>query len=32
MDALSHNLEALLVRQFHPMADAIGARRREDVP
>ena len=25
MDALSHNLEALLVRQFHPMADAIGA-------
>lgn len=25
MDALSHNLEALMVRQFHPMADAIGA-------
>ena len=25
MDALSHNLEALLVKQFHPMADAIGA-------
>jgi alcohol dehydrogenase class IV len=25
MDALSHNLEAVLVRQFHPMADAIGA-------
>ena len=25
MDALSHNLEALLVRQFHPMADAIAA-------
>lgn len=25
MDALSHNLEALLVQQFHPMADAIGA-------
>ncbi|MBL8905073.1 MAG: iron-containing alcohol dehydrogenase [Rhizobiales bacterium] len=25
MDALSHNLEALVVRQFHPMADAIGA-------
>jgi alcohol dehydrogenase class IV len=25
MDALSHNLEALLVRQFHPIADAIGA-------
>jgi alcohol dehydrogenase class IV len=25
MDAFSHNLEALLVRQFHPMADAIGA-------
>jgi alcohol dehydrogenase len=25
MDALSHNLEAVLVKQFHPMADAIGA-------
>ena len=25
MDALSHNLEALVVKQFHPMADAIGA-------
>jgi alcohol dehydrogenase class IV len=25
MDALSHNLEALCVRSFHPMADAIAA-------